>query len=118
MILTEQADIELIRKAGSIAGSTLEYLGSLIKPGISTWELDEAAHKAILNAGAIPTFKGYRGFPACVCTSVNEEVVHGIPNKKKILKEGDIISLDVGATVRIIKDGKPFDFIGDTAITL
>jgi methionyl aminopeptidase len=77
-----------------------------------------AAEKAIVDAGAIPTFKGYRGFPACICTSVNEEVVHGIPNKKKILKEGDVISIDLGATVRTKKDGKEFDFIGDTAITI
>ena len=118
MILTEPSDIELIKKAGQIAGSVLEYIGSLVKPGISTWELDQEAQKSIIDAGAIPTFKGYRGFPACICTSVNEEVVHGIPNKKKILKEGDIISIDIGATIRVIKDGKPFDFIGDTALTL
>jgi methionyl aminopeptidase len=118
MILTDKNDIELIRKSGQIAGGVLEYLSSLVKPGISTWELDQEAEKAIIAAGATPTFKGYRNFPACICASVNEEVVHGIPNKKKILKEGDIISIDIGATTRTIKDGKPFDFIGDTAVTL
>ncbi len=118
MILTEADDIEFIRKAGKIAGGVLEYLSTLVKPGISTWELDQEAEKAIIDAGAIPTFKGYRNFPACICASVNEEVVHGIPNKKKILKEGDIISIDIGATIRTTKAGKPFDFIGDTAVTL
>ena len=118
MILTEEADIELIRQAGNIAGRVLEYLSTLISPGISTWELDEAAEKAIREAGAIPTFKGYRNFPNTICTSINEEVVHGIPNKKKLLKEGDVISIDIGATMRSTKNGKPFDFIGDTAITL
>ncbi len=118
MILTDQSDIELIRKAGNLAGKALEYVGSLVIPGITTWELDQAAEKAISEAGAIPTFKGYRGFPACICTSVNEEVVHGIPNKKKVLKEGDVISIDIGVTIRTKKDGKDFDFIGDTAITL
>jgi len=117
MILTEQADIESIRKAGKLAGETLEYLGSLVVPGISTWELDQIAAKAIADAGVIPTFKGYRGFPACICASVNEEVVHGIPSKKKILKEGDVLSIDIGVTVRTMKDGKDFDFIGDTAVT-
>lgn len=118
MILTETADIELIRKAGNIAGRVLEYVTTLVKPGISTWELDEAAEKAIKEAGAIPTFKGYRNFPATICTSVNEEVVHGIPSKTKILKEGDVISIDIGATIRSEKKGKPFDFIGDTATTV
>lgn len=118
MILTDESDIELIRKAGRIAGSVLEHLISLVKPGISTLEIDQEAEKVITDAGAIPTFKGYRNFPASICASVNEEVVHGIPNKKKILKDGDIISIDVGATIRINRDGKPFDFIGDTAVTV
>jgi methionyl aminopeptidase len=118
MILTEAADIELIRQAGKIAGTVLEFISTLIKPGVSTWELDEAAEKAIKDAGAIPTFKGYRNFPATICASINEEVVHGIPSKTKILKEGDVISIDIGATLRSKKNGKAFDFIGDTAVTL
>jgi len=118
MILTEEADIDKIRQAGKIAGQVLEFLSTLIRPGISTWELDEAAEKAIRDAGALPTFKGYRGFPATICTSINEEVVHGIPSKTKILKEGDVISIDIGATIRSKKNGKQFDFIGDTALTL
>jgi methionyl aminopeptidase len=118
MILTADNDIELIRKAGKLAGEVLEYISGLVAPGISTWEIDVAAEKAIRDAGAIPTFKGYRNFPATVCASVNEEVVHGIPNRKKVLKEGDVISLDLGATFRRQDNGKRYDFIGDTAVTI
>jgi methionyl aminopeptidase len=118
MIVTLDKDIELYRKAGQIDGFVLEEVVKHIKPGISTWELDEIAEKLIRESGAIPTFKGYRGFPCTLCVSVNEEVVHGIPNKKKILKEGDLVSLDIGATIRDQKDGKKFDYIGDTAISV
>src|ERR1700737_4706518 len=112
MILTEEADIELIRKAGRLAGEVLEAISKMVAPGITTWELDEFAEKAIRDGGGLPTFKGYRKFPATICASVNEEVVHGIPNKKKVLKEGDVISLDIGATFRRQDNGKKFDFIG------
>ncbi|HEY9711939.1 MAG TPA: type I methionyl aminopeptidase [Chroococcales cyanobacterium] len=118
MILTKDEDIELIRKAGKLAGATLEALINRVQPGISTWELDEFAEKMIRENDAIPTFKGYRGFPNTICASVNEEVVHGIPNKKKILKEGDVLSIDIGVTVRRTEGGKKFDFIGDTAVTV
>lgn len=118
MILTVEADIELIRKAGRLAGEVLEAISKLVEPGISTWELDQVAEKLIRDQGAIPTFKGYRNFPATICASVNEEVVHGIPNKKKILKEGDVLSMDIGATFRRHDNGKKFDFIGDTAVTV
>jgi len=118
MILTEAEDIELIRKAGRIAGEVLEQLSQMVAPGVTTWDLDLFAEGAIREKGALPTFKGYRGFPCTICASVNEEVVHGIPNKRRVLKEGDIISMDIGATIRVHKDGKPFDFIGDTALTV
>jgi methionyl aminopeptidase len=118
MILTKEEDIELIREAGRLAGEVLEMISRAAAPGITTYELDQMAEKAITDAGHIPTFKGYRGFPATVCASVNEEVVHGIPNKKKVLKDGDILSLDIGVSVRRMVDGKPFNFIGDTAITV
>jgi methionyl aminopeptidase len=118
MILTKDEDIELIRLAGRLAGQVLELISQAAKPGMTTWELDVMAEKAIRDAGHIPTFKGYRKFPATVCASVNEEVVHGIPNKKKVLKDGDVLSLDIGVSVRKMVDGKPFDFIGDTAITV
>jgi methionyl aminopeptidase len=118
MILTKDEDLELIRQAGKVAGEVLEAVANMVAPGITTWELDEFAEKRIRDAGLLPTFKGYREFPCTICASVNEEVVHGIPNQKKVLKEGDIISIDIGATVRRQTNGKKFDFIGDTALTV
>lgn len=118
MILTKEEDLKLIREAGALAGAVLELISKAAKPGMTTWEIDEMAEKAIRDAGHIPTFKGYKGFPATVCASVNEEVVHGIPNKRKVLKEGDVLSLDLGVSVRRMDNGKKFDFIGDTAITV
>jgi methionyl aminopeptidase len=119
MIVTADADIELFRKAGALAGRVLEQLINMVKPGITTWELDEFAEKMIREHDAIPTFKGYRGFPSTICASVNEEVVHGIPSKQKVLKEGDIISMDIGVTYRRGSNGKKHeDFIGDTAVTV
>ncbi|MCT4544403.1 MAG: type I methionyl aminopeptidase [Vallitalea sp.] len=90
-------EIALMRDAGKIVAETHLLLESMIKPGISTFELDEAARKFILKNNAIPSFKDYNGYPGNICTSINEEVVHGIPSKKRILKEGDIISVDIGA---------------------
>ncbi len=119
MIVTADEDIDLFRKAGKLAGQVLEELSRMVKPGISTWDLDRAAEALIREGGGIPTFKGYRGFPATICASVNEEVVHGIPSKQKVLKSGDIISMDLGATFRReSNNGKKLDFIGDTAITV
>ena len=89
-------EIELLRIAGEITGSTHNYLKSFIKPGITTLELDKLAEDYILKRGATPSFKGYDGFPGTVCASINNEVVHGIPSGRT-LKEGDIISLDIGA---------------------
>lgn len=90
-------EIAIMRKAGKIVAETHELLESMIKPGISTLDLDRAAEKYILSKNATPSFKNYNGYPASICASVNEEVVHGIPSKKRILKDGDIISLDIGA---------------------
>jgi methionyl aminopeptidase len=118
MILTKTEDIDLIRQAGKIDGEVLHEVGNMVQPGITTWELDQYAEEALRKRGAMPTFKGYRGFPNTVCISVNEEVVHGIPSKKRVLKEGDIVSLDIGATLRRQNGGKKEDFIGDTAITV
>ena len=89
-------EIELLSKAGNIVYETHMYLKDFIKPGITTARLDELAEEFIRNHGATPSFKGYEGFPGSICTSVNEQVVHGIPGKLK-LKEGDIISIDIGA---------------------
>src|SRR5262249_30061466 len=118
MILTVPEDIDLIRLAGQIDAEVLEAVCNIVAPGVTTWELDEFAEKAIRERGAIPTFKGYRNFPNSICVSVNEEVVHGIPSKNRVLKEGDIISLDLGATIRRKNNGEQEDFIGDTAVTI
>ena len=98
-----------MRQAGAIVAAVLKLLKRSVEPGITTRELDNIAYKEIIRCGASPTFKKYRGFPASICTSINEEIVHGIPGKR-VLQEGDIIKLDVGATV----DG----FIGDAAISV
>jgi methionyl aminopeptidase len=115
MIVKATVDVDLFREAGKLAGETLEMLMNMVQPGITTLELDAAAEKMIRSAGHIPTFKGYRNFPATICASVNEEVVHGIPNKQKVLKEGDIISMDIGVSV---VRAKGENFIGDTAVTV
>ncbi|MBR2588024.1 MAG: type I methionyl aminopeptidase [Bacilli bacterium] len=89
-------EIELLKVAGEITGSTHNYLKPYIKPGITTKELGKLAEEYILSRGATPSFKGYDGFPGSICISINEEVVHGIPGNRK-LKEGDIVTLDIGA---------------------
>ena len=98
-----------MRKAGEIVGKAIELLKASVEPGMTTRDLDRIAFKEITGRGASPTFKGYRGFPATICTSVNEEIVHGIPSKRKI-QEGDIVKVDVGATIE--------GFIGDAAVTI
>ncbi|EFI63925.1 type I methionyl aminopeptidase [Bacillus anthracis] len=89
-------EIEIMREAGRIVALTHQELKQHITPGITTKELDQIAEKTIQKYGATPSFKGYNGFPGSICASVNEELVHGIPGKRK-LKEGDIISIDIGA---------------------
>lgn len=97
MISIKSSDeIELLRVAGSVTGDTHNYLKKFIKPGITTGELDKLAYDYILSRGCTPSFKGYDGFPGTICASVNDEVVHGIPGDR-VLQEGDIISLDIGA---------------------
>ena len=98
-----------MQRAGEIVGATLSVLREGVKPGMRTRDLDSIAEREIRRLGGNPAFKGYRGFPATVCTSVNEEIVHGIPGDR-VLKEGDLVKMDVGAVV----DG----FIGDAAITV
>jgi methionyl aminopeptidase len=93
-------EIELMRKAGEILDATRHLLEKEIKPGVSTHQLDQLAEAHIISLGATPSFKGYHGFPGSICTSVNEVVVHGIPSKKKILKEGDIVTLDFGVNYK------------------
>jgi methionyl aminopeptidase len=118
VIFTDERDFELLRKAGKLAGEILELLSSTAEPGMSTWDLDQIAEKNITDAGAVPTFKGYRDFPASVCISVNEEVVHGIPDKARILKDGDVLSLDLGVTFQRSDNGRKLDLIADTAVTI
>src|SRR5262245_54077702 len=101
-------DIEKVHKASRIVADTLQILSQHVQPGISTLELDAIAETEIRKTGARPAFKGYRGFPKTLCVSINEEIVHGIPSKRK-LQDGDIVSLDLGA----IWDG----FYGDAART-
>ncbi len=94
--IKSEHEIELMRKAGEIVGNTHHYLKQFLKPGITTKELNDLAEEFILNSGATPSFKNLYGFPGTICISLNDEVVHGIPSKRK-LKNGDIIKLDIGA---------------------
>lgn len=89
-------EIELMRKAGKLLAQTHEEMAKALKPGISTWEIDKIGEDIIRSFGCIPSFLNYNGFPASICVSVNDEVVHGIPDKKRIIKDGDIVSLDAG----------------------
>ena len=109
--ITIKSPQELVsmRRAGAVVGSVIDLLKAAVEPGMTTKDLDRIAYKEIVRHGAKPTFKGYRGFPASICTSVNEEIVHGIPSKR-VLHEGDVVKVDVGATL----DG----LIGDAAVSL
>lgn len=100
IIVKSPREIELMRYAGKVISKVFEYMETYIKPGLSTLQIANEAEKIITDAGCIPTFKGYGGFPGAICVSVNETLVHGIPSEKIILKEGDIVSLDVGATYK------------------
>jgi methionyl aminopeptidase len=103
-------EIALMREAGLVVGRTLEKLKAAVTPGMSTADLDAIAEESIRGAGAVPSFKGYRGFPACICTSINSEIVHGIPSKKAVIREGDVVSIDCGAIVE--------GYHGDAAVTV
>lgn len=108
--LKTKEEIEKIRAASRIVAQVLEAVSRCIEPGVSTWELNEIAEKELTRfPGAVPAFKGYRGYPASLCTSVNEAVVHGIPSRSVILKEGDIISFDFGVLFG--------SYYGDSAVT-
>ncbi len=109
MIIKSDSEIRLMRKAGAIAAGALQAAGKAVCPGMSTKELDRIVESYIRSHGARPSFKGYGGFPASACISVNHVVIHGIPSEKIILKEGDIVSVDVGAYIN--------GFHGDTANT-
>ena len=102
-------EIEIMREAGRIAAEVLQRLVEAVKPGVVEKELDKIVRKAYAKRGAVPTFLGYQGYPATVCVSINEELVHGIPGDR-VIQEGDIVSIDLGATYK--------GYVGDTAVTL
>lgn len=94
--IKSEREIELMREAGKILAKTHEEIRKVLKPGMSTMDIDRLGEKIIRSYGCIPSFKNYNGYPASICVSVNDEVVHGIPSRKRILHEGDIVSLDAG----------------------
>ena len=110
VVIKSASEIDKMRRAGKVVREVLELVRSLAKPGVTTMDLETAAEQRIRDLGAKPAFKGYHGFPAVLCTSINQEVVHGIPSAKRKLKEGDIVSVDCGAII----DG----YFGDAAITV
>ena len=116
IIKKSREEIKLIKKAGSVVALVHKEMKSIIKPGISTKYLDDIAYQIIKDNKCEPSFLGYHGFPGSICASINEEVVHGIPSEKVILKEGDIISVDVGATFRgLVGDGAWTYPVGDVS---
>jgi methionyl aminopeptidase len=108
--IKSREEIALMREAGRIVSEILDALEKAVAPGVTTWDLDALAEKLIYQKGARPAFKGYHGFPACLCASVNHEVVHGIPSKRRTLREGDLMKLDFGVVYR--------GFYGDSARTV
>ena len=110
IVCRSAAELEKMRAAGRLVADVLTELAGLVAPGVTTAALDAVAEERIRAAGAIPAFKGYHGYPATICASINEEVIHGIPSGRRILNEGDIVSIDVGASL----DG----YYGDHAVTL
>jgi methionyl aminopeptidase len=109
IIIKSSREIEQLRKPSAIVAEVLQRLRKAVVPGVTTRELDQITEDVILARGAIPAFKGYRGYPASLCASINEQVVHGIPSQRR-LEQGDIVSLDVGASLN--------GYFGDAAITL
>lgn len=109
VVLKTRRELELMREAGRISAMALKLAGEAVRPGVSTFEIDAIARKYIESQGAVPNFLGLYGFPATACISINNEVIHGIPSKDRILKDGDIVSIDLGAK----KNG----YNGDNAAT-
>jgi methionyl aminopeptidase len=110
IVCKSTAEIEKMRRSGRAVREVLNLLNSLVAPGVTTMDLELAAEKKIKDMGAKPAFKGYYNYPCVLCTSVNEEIVHGIPSEKRVLKAGDIVSIDCG----VVLDG----YYGDAAITV
>jgi methionyl aminopeptidase len=110
IVRRSETELQKMHQANVVVAQVLDELTAAIEPGVTTADLDKLAEDSIRRAGAKPAFKGYRGFPATLCVSVNEEVVHGIPSPKRTLREGDIVSLDLGSVVE--------GFYGDGAVTV
>ena len=110
IVCRSAAELAKMRDAGRLVGEVLTLLSSAVAPGVTTADLDALAEKTIRAAGAQPAFKGYHGYPATICASVNDEVIHGIPSGRRVLDEGDVISIDVGAVLN--------GYFGDSAVTL
>jgi methionyl aminopeptidase len=110
IVCKSAGELEKMRRSGRIVRQVLNEVSSLVKPGVSTMDLERAAEKLIRDSGAKPAFKGYYDYPCVLCTSINDEIVHGIPNESRVLKSGDIVSIDVG----VVLDG----FYGDAAVTV
>ena len=99
IVLRTAKEIDMMRKACQISAEALQLAGEMVRPGITTYEIDQIAYRYIKKQGAEPNFLNYNGFPATACISINDEVIHGIPSKKRVLKDGDIVSIDLGAKV-------------------
>ena len=110
IICRSAAELDRMREAGRLVGEVLSELAAHVAPGVTTADLDALAEARILKAGATPAFKGYHGYPATICASINDEVIHGIPSGRRVLNAGDIISIDVGAALG--------GYFGDSALTL
>src|SRR6201987_5025655 len=110
IVCKSPAEIEKMRQSGSVVRQGLDHLRTLVAPGVTTMDLERAAEQKMKDLGAKPAFKGYYDYPCVLCTSVNEEIVHGIPSEKRVLKAGDIVSVDCG----VVLDG----YYGDAAVTL
>jgi len=110
IVCKSQAEIEKMRRSGQVVRQVLDELRAMVAPGVSTMDLEKHAERRIKELGAKPAFKGYYDYPCVLCTSMNEEIVHGIPSAKRVLKDGDIVSIDCGVVI----DG----YYGDAAITV
>ena len=109
-IRKDALELDLMRRAGKIVAEGLRLLQERVRPGMTTLDLDAIFEAHVRASGAVPTFKGYRGFPASLCVSINEEIVHGIPSASRVLKDGDLLKLDAGATYK--------SYVGDSAVTV
>ena len=110
IIIRSATELDRMRQAGRLVGDVLAELATHVAPGVTTADLDRLAEKRIAQAGATAAFKGYHGYPATICVSINDEVIHGIPSGRRILNEGDVVSVDVGASLG--------GYYGDSAMTL